>query len=128
MRPLPPIRLPGSVVQRDSPVLPVPEEVPARLVAPDRLGPTEGNGVAVPREVLHVALVAPDRKTAAIWRGLARVVTPPLWKGGQVQLHVITKEEGNTVDTTVLLAMVDLGLISSKTAGIIGYPSETPEE
>ncbi len=118
-----PLRLarPGDRSGNRHAVPPVPERVPEHALAPDWNSPTEGNGSATPRGELLVALLAPDAATAAIWRQRARVVTPPLWKGGKVTLHVIVSE--STGDPQILLAMVDLGLIDSTDAGLIGYPS-----
>lgn len=100
---------------------PVPDRVPRHLVAPDWVGPTEGNGSDTPRADLHVALLAPDHTTANLWRPRARVVTPPLW-AGKVHLHVVVMDVIHG-DPEVLLAMVDLGLIDSVDAGLVGYPS-----
>ena len=105
-----------------APVLPVQGPIPARVLAPDWVPPTEDNGADTPRGELHVALVAPDAATAASWRTRARLITPPLWKGGRTQLHVVhfDLELG---DPRLLIALVDLGLIDSKDAGMVGYPS-----
>jgi hypothetical protein len=92
-------------------------------MAPHWQGPTEHNGLHTPRAELHVALVAPDRETADLWRRLARVVTPPFWKGGKVRLYVIHAEKAKDIDTTVALAMVDLGILDSADVGLVGYPS-----
>jgi hypothetical protein len=97
--------------------------VPERAMAPDWNSPTEDNGLTTPRGELHVALLAPDADTATQWRKRARVVTPPLWKGGKVSLHVVVHDASKDPDASVLLAMVDLGLIDSADAGLIGYPS-----
>ena len=111
---------PGGGPGRDLPA--VPGRVPEHVLAPDWSGPTEDNGATTPRGELHVALVAPDAATAAAWRRTARVITPPLWKGGRVNLHVIHIAEP-LGDPALLMAMVDLGLIDAKDAGFVGYPS-----
>lgn len=103
-------------------VPPVQGQVPARVLAPDWSPATEDNGADTPRGELHVALLAPDAATAAAWRARARVITPPLWKGGNVRLHVVTFDPG-LGDPRLLLALVDLGLLDSKDAGLVGYPS-----
>lgn len=100
----------------------LPERAPARPVAPDWTSPTEGNGTAQPRATLHVALLAPDTATAALWTRQARVITPPLWKGGSVELHVVVLD-GDHGDPRLLQALIDLGLIDSTDAGFVGYPS-----
>ena len=118
----------GSRGGSDSSVPVMPEPVSPRPVAPDWSSPTEGNGLAQPRGKLHVALLAPDAETARVWRQRARIVTPPLWKGGKVQLHVVIHDAARQPDAAVLLAMVDLGLIDSADAGLIGYPSGLENE
>lgn len=92
-------------------------------MAPDWSSPTEDNGVGVPRGVLSIALVAPDHDTAVLWRRLARVVKPPLWKGGTVNLYIVTQNPAMPIDAQVAQAMVDLGLVDSVDVGLIGYPS-----
>ena len=121
-----PMRLPGAVDRRepDSPVPPVPEHVPERPLAPDWRGATEDNGLDQPRGVLHVALLAPNEHVAAEWRQRARIVVPPLWKGGKVTLHVVTvDDEAPSLNEQLLFALVDLGLLDSADAGLVGYPS-----
>jgi len=49
-------------------------------------------------------------------------VTPPLWKGGKVTLHVVVHDPAKG-DAQVLLALIDLGLIDSADTDLIGYPS-----
>ena len=100
----------------------MPNRMAKRPVAPDWNGPTENNGATEPRGELHIALLAPDDATAAAWRTQARVITPALWKGGKVALHVITFDQ-NAGDPALLMALVDLGLLDSKDAGFVGYPS-----
>lgn len=108
-------------------------QVRPRSVASNWTGPTEGNGTDQPRGELHVALIAPDATTAALWRQRARVIIPPLWRGGRVQLHVVTVDTSisQNADERLLLAMIDIGLVDAHDTGIIGYPSgydadETP--
>lgn len=124
-RPLRPLRLtrPGGRGLPDPDLRQLLDPVPARVLAPDWSPATEDNGAATPRGELHVALLAPDATTAAAWRAKARVITPPLWKGGVVRLHVITINPEQHGDPAVLMALVDLGLIDPKDAGIVGYPS-----
>ncbi len=125
--PMRPLRLARTVrAGRDTePVLPVQGQLPARVLAPDWQPPTEDNGAATPRGELLVALFAPDAATAMIWRQRARVIVPPLWKGGKVTLHVVVQEPV-LGDPEVLLALVDLGLIDAQDGGLVGYPSGLP--
>jgi hypothetical protein len=126
-RPMRALQLPRTIHrgEPDGGVPNLPEPIPARAVAPDWSGPTEDNGLATPRGELHIALLAPDAATAATWRTRARVIIPPLWKGGKVQLHIVTQDPAMG-DAKILLAMIDLGLIDAQDAGIVGYPSGLP--
>lgn len=92
-------------------------------MAPDWISPTEDNGVSLPRDDMHIALVAPDPETAEIWRRQARLIRPPLWKG-RVHLHIVTIDttKSHDLDPLVLQAMVDLGFADSADIGLIGYP------
>lgn len=106
----------------------MPEPVPARPLAPDRRGPTEDNGLAVPPAHLHIALVVPDAATARRLTDSVRIVKPPLWNG-KVNLHIIDQSRRKTyrdLDITVLQAMVDLGLITAGEAEI-GPPESVTE-
>lgn len=106
----------------------MPDPVPERPLAPDWRSATEGNGADQPRDTMHVALVAPDTATAEVWRRQARLIKPPLWKGGKVMLHVVVIDttKSKDLDPLVLQAMVDLGFADSTDLGLLGYP-ETPE-
>jgi hypothetical protein len=131
--PLRPLRLTGHRSDgRPNIDLPrLPKQAP-RVVAPNRPGPTEGNGLDSPRADLHIALIVPDRKTADLLRNKVRIVRPPLWKG-KLFLHLIPQDQRHKyrdIDMTTLLALIDTGLIDAKTAEIaapdeitIGYPS-----
>jgi hypothetical protein len=111
----------------------VPQPVPASGMASDWIGPTEGNGTGLAPADLHIAILAPDRKTADSLKGRVRIIRPPLWQGGRIFLHVIPEDQRKRlkgVDMTILLAMVDLGMIDSADAEIgppddltVGYPS-----
>ena len=126
LRPLRITRSPGGDGVGHIGLPPVLEPLPERAMAPDWSSPTDGNGAATPRAELHVALVAPDATTAAIWRQSARVIVPPLWKGGKVTLHVIHIDSTEDIDTALRLALVDLGFLDAKDVGLIGYPSGVP--
>lgn len=103
-------------------------------MAPDWVSPTEGNGTDLPRAVLHIALLAPNKEAERFLRGYVRVVKPPLWDG-KVMIHVIPiNEKKNDVDIKLAQAMIDLGLLDSKDLQIgppddftIGYPSGLKE-
>jgi hypothetical protein len=116
-------KLPGNTSQ-PSPDLPsVPEPVRPRSLAPNWSNPTEGNGTGLPRDILHIALIAPSAAAAEIYRRDARLIQPPLWKG-KVQLHIVTidPDKSHDIDPLVLQAMVDLGFADSTDIGLIGYP------
>jgi hypothetical protein len=117
----------GNPSPNDRSMPDVPQRAPARVVAPDWQSPTEGNGLAQPRATLHVALLAPDPTTATLWQRQARIITPPLWKGGKVELHiVVVNEETQRADPKLLQTLTDLGLIDATDAGFVGYPSGDP--
>jgi hypothetical protein len=114
-------------------VLRVPERGPRRTVAPDWVSPTEDNGLAIPRDTLHVIVLAHNEAARALLANNLRVVTPPLWKGGEVQLHIVTSHNLNTDDIRIRQTLVDLGLVDSYDVDIAvptttdGYPSGDTE-
>lgn len=80
-------------------------------MAPDRRGPTEGNGTDVPRGTLHVALVIPHRRWFEHLKDTVHIVQPPYW-GGEVALHMIPSADTpmNSVDWQIRQALIDSGL------------------
>lgn len=123
---------PSDSSPTDRSLSPVPGPAPARPVAPDWKSPTEGNGSTTPRADLHIALVAPNPKTAHFLRDRIRIVRPPLWHGGKVYLHIIPEDQRSEDDIDILLAqtLADLGLADAADMHIgppdgvtLGYPS-----
>lgn len=129
-RPLPPVRVPRTGSRnRDRSALPqLSERVPIRELAPNRVNPTEGNGTTTPRDRLHIILLARSEDTAKLLKDNVRVVRPPLWKGGEVLLHVVQSRDLTTDNAQIQQTIVDLGWADAKDLDIIGYPpSETSE-
>lgn len=98
-------------------------------MAPDWRSPTEDNGAATPRDTLHIALLATSSDEV---RALSkvRVITPPLWKGGKIALHVILSKDLKEADILIRQTLVDLGLADSRDLAIgppdqltLGYPT-----
>ena len=129
------MRLPRAIHRRsvNGDVSSMPERVSQRSLAPEWVSPTEHNGTATPRAVLHVALIAPNVAEAERIKGRLRVITPPLWRGGKVYLHIIPEDQlqgSGDLDIRIRQALVDLGFADSTDVGIgppeettIGYPS-----
>jgi hypothetical protein len=100
-------------------------------LVPDRVGPTEGNGLNCPRGTLHIALVTSDLKFYDQIKNSTFVIKPPLWDG-EVNLHVLLKHPKMTAEDYVLrLATVDLGLVDPSVAQLsdgqqidLGWPTD----
>lgn len=108
---------------------PVPVAVSDSPMAPDRMGPTEGNGHGIPPTELHVALLIPSIKYYKFLKNRVQVLTPPYWEG-TVELHMIVVDhtsEWDNVNPIIRQALVDSGLADAeqvKFTTTLGYPNE----
>lgn len=112
----------------------MPDRIPARAVAPDRLGDPVYNGSDLPPADLHIALLVPDRKTYDIVKRRVHVIKPPYWPG-RVHLHAIVNKDLTPDDAQILQAVVDLGWATSDMTEIgppaqlaLGYETDGPDE
>jgi hypothetical protein len=100
-------------------------------MVPDRLGPTEGNGLDIPHGTLHIALLTSDLRLYEQAKKGFFIIKPPLWEG-EVKLHVLLKNPKlSAEDYALKLAAVDLGLVDPSVAQLndgqqidIGWPTD----
>lgn len=134
-RPLRPVRL--AIPRRDREqhdvLSEVPDRVPQRSLAPDWSSPTEGNGLDTPRDVLHIALLARNEADAERLKTIT-IIKPPLWKGGEIKVHVIVSKDMTRDDILIRQTLVDMGWADSRDLDIgppaertLGYPSGASE-
>jgi hypothetical protein len=116
VQPLPDSPTPSDQGRAETDMLPMSTEW--HPVVADRVGATEGNGIAVPSTDLHLALVIDDMKNYDLIRQSIHLIKPHLWPG-RVFIHILRRNPKlSPDDIAAKLALVDLGMANADTIGL----------